>query len=67
MRGSGARSGIFVNDIYYVNELSVIQKAYDLMLWYIPTINRLPQSKFTRETRIAGLCTALSRNLFADG
>ncbi len=37
----------------HVNELSVIQKAYDLILWYIPIINRLPRDhKFALGDRI---------------
>lgn len=34
-------------------ELSVIQKTYDLILWYIPIINRLPRDhKFALGDRI---------------
>lgn len=35
-------------------ELPIIQKTYDLILWYIPIINRLPRDhKFTLGDRIA--------------
>ncbi|MDX2041923.1 MAG: diversity-generating retroelement protein Avd [Acidobacteriota bacterium] len=34
-------------------ELSVIQKSYDLILWYVPVVNRLPRDfKFTLGERI---------------
>ena len=36
-----------------MSELSVIQKTYDFIKWYIPILNRLPQShKFTLGERI---------------
>lgn len=27
-----------------MNELSIIQKTYDLIIWYVPIINRLPKT-----------------------
>ncbi|GGA02299.1 diversity-generating retroelement protein Avd [Okeania sp. KiyG1] len=31
-----------------MNELSIIQKTYDLIIWYVPIINRLPKThKYT--------------------
>ena len=31
-----------------MNELSIIQKTYDLIIWYIPIINKLPKThKYT--------------------
>jgi hypothetical protein len=34
-------------------ELSIIQKTYDLILWYVPVVNRLPREfKFTLGERI---------------
>ena len=40
-----------------MSELSIIQKTYDLVKWYIPILNRLPRShKFTLgERMITGL------------
>lgn len=36
-----------------MNELSIIQKTYDLIIWYIPIINRLPKThKYTIGDRI---------------
>jgi hypothetical protein len=36
-----------------MSELPVIQKTYDLIKWYVPILNRLPQShKFTLGERI---------------
>ncbi len=36
-------------------ELSVIQKAHDLILWYVPILNRLPRDqKFLLGDRIIG-------------
>jgi hypothetical protein len=35
-------------------ELPIIQKTYDLILWYVPVINRLPREfKFTLGERVA--------------
>ncbi len=34
-------------------ELPIIQKSYDLILWYVPVVNRLPRDyKFTLGERI---------------
>ncbi|NEQ73314.1 MAG: diversity-generating retroelement protein Avd [Okeania sp. SIO2C9] len=31
-----------------MNELSIIQKTYDLIIWYVPIINKLPKAhKYT--------------------
>ncbi len=31
-----------------MNELSIIQKTYDLIIWYVPIINKLPKThKYT--------------------
>nr|WP_318698040.1 MULTISPECIES: hypothetical protein [unclassified Roseofilum] len=40
-----------------MNELSIIQKTYDLIKWYVPILNRLPRThKFLLGDRmIAGL------------
>ena len=39
--------------LFQMSELSVIQKTYDFIKWYIPILNRLPQShKFTLGERI---------------
>ncbi len=36
-----------------MEELSIIQKTYDLIIWYVPILNRLPRShKFTLGDRI---------------
>jgi hypothetical protein len=36
-----------------MNELSVIQKTYDLIKWYVPILNRLPRNhRFTLAERI---------------
>lgn len=36
-----------------MKELSIIQKTYDLIKWYVPILNRLPKShKFTLGERI---------------
>jgi hypothetical protein len=36
-----------------MTELSIIQKTYDLIKWYVPILNRLPKShKFTLGERI---------------
>jgi hypothetical protein len=36
-----------------MNELPIIQKTYDLIMWYIPIINRLPRDhKFTLGDRM---------------
>ncbi|MDJ1178208.1 diversity-generating retroelement protein Avd [Roseofilum sp. BLCC_M91] len=36
-----------------MNELSIIQKTYDLIKWYVPILNRLPRShKFLLGERI---------------
>lgn len=38
-----------------MNELSIIQKTYDLIKWYVPILNRLPKShKFTLGDRMIG-------------
>lgn len=37
-------------------ELPIIQKTYDLILWYVPIINRLPRDhKFTLGDRIVAI------------
>ena len=36
-----------------MNELSIIQKTYDLIIWYVPIINRLPKThKYTIGDRL---------------
>lgn len=36
-----------------MSELSIIQKTYDLVKWYVPILNRLPRShKFTLGERM---------------
>ncbi|MDJ0713854.1 MAG: hypothetical protein QNJ54_06510 [Prochloraceae cyanobacterium] len=36
-----------------MKELSIVQKAYDLIKWYVPILNRLPKShKFALGDRI---------------
>lgn len=45
-------------------ELPIIQKTYDLILWYVPVINRLPRDfKFTLGERIATALYDLLDNL----
>lgn len=40
-------------DVQTVKELSIIQKTYDLIRWYVPIVNRLPKNhKFTLGDRI---------------
>ena len=37
------------------NELSIIQKSYDLIKWYVPILNRLPRShRFILGDRMIG-------------
>jgi hypothetical protein len=45
-------------------ELSVIQKAHDLILWYVPLLNRLPRDqKFALGDRIISNLYALLEGL----
>jgi hypothetical protein len=48
-------------------ELSVIQQTYDLILWYVPLLNRLPRDhKFALGDRLAGgLYTLLEELILA--
>ena len=47
-------------------ELPIIQKTYDLILWYVPVINRLPRDfKFTLGNRITEELYDLLDNLIA--
>lgn len=52
---------------YYMNELPIIQKTYDLIKWYVPILNRLPRNhKFLLGDRmIAGLYNLLEELLKA--
>jgi len=48
----------------HTNELPVIQKTYDLIKWYIPVINRLPNShKFGLGDKIVDVLYSLLENL----
>ncbi len=51
----------------YDNELPIIQKTYDLILWYVPLLNKLPRDhKFTLGDRISkGLYDLLENLLVA--
>jgi len=47
-----------------VKELSIIQKTYDLIQWYVPIVNRLPKNhKFTLGDRIINSLYNLLENL----
>ena len=50
-----------------MNELPIIQKTYDLILWYVPILNRLPRDhKFALGDRIvAGLYDFLEELILA--
>jgi len=50
-----------------MEELSIIQKTYDLIKWYVPILNRLPRNhKFTLGDRmIAGLYDLLEKLIIA--
>ncbi|MDJ1170359.1 diversity-generating retroelement protein Avd [Roseofilum sp. BLCC_M154] len=51
-----------------MNELSIIQKTYDLIKWYVPILNRLPRThKFLLGDRmIAGLYDLLETLIIAQ-
>jgi hypothetical protein len=51
----------------YNNELPIIQKTYDLIVWYVPLLNKLPRDhKFNLGDRIiSGLYTLLEELLVA--
>jgi hypothetical protein len=45
-------------------ELSIIQKTYDLIKWYVPILNRLPKNyKFALGDRITNLLYGLLEGL----
>jgi hypothetical protein len=45
---------VFWDNVKDMNELPVLQKAYDLVLWYIPILNHLPKTyKFNLGDRLA--------------
>jgi hypothetical protein len=45
---------VFWDNVKDMNELPILQKAYDLMLWYIPILNHLPKTyKFNLGDRLA--------------
>ncbi|MDB9519173.1 diversity-generating retroelement protein Avd [Roseofilum reptotaenium CS-1145] len=47
-----------------MNELSIIQKTYDLIKWYVPILNRLPRThKFLLGDRMIGGLYDLLENL----
>lgn len=47
-----------------MKELSIIQKTYDLIQWYVPIVNRLPKNhKFTLGDRIINSLYNLLENL----
>ena len=49
-----------------MNELPIIQKTYDLILWYVPILNRLPRDhKFTLGNRMITGLYDLLENLLA--
>ncbi|MCL6591480.1 MAG: diversity-generating retroelement protein Avd [Firmicutes bacterium] len=50
-----------------MNDLPIIQKTYDLIIWYIPILNRLPRDhKFLLGDRIGGnLYTLLEELILA--
>lgn len=50
-----------------ITDLPIIQKTYDLILWYVPILNRLPRDhKFALGDRIvAGLYTLLEELILA--
>lgn len=47
-----------------MNELSIIQKTYDLLKWYIPILNRLPKDfRFSLGSRMSDTLYGLLENL----
>ena len=49
-------------------DLPIIQKTYDLILWYVPILNRLPRDhKFALGDRIVGGLYSLPLTLVASG
>ena len=47
-----------------MSELSIIQKAYDLLKWYIPILNRLPKDfRFSLGSRMSDVLYGLLENL----
>ncbi|MGB2926087.1 MAG: diversity-generating retroelement protein Avd, partial [Limnothrix sp.] len=47
-----------------MNELSIIQKTYDLLKWYIPILNRLPKDfRFSLGSRMSNTLYGLLENL----
>lgn len=50
--------------IVAMSELSVIQKTYDLLKWYIPILNRLPKNfRFSLGSRMSDTLYGLLENL----
>lgn len=46
------------------NELPIIQRVYDLILWYVPRLNKLPRDhKFMLGDRIQGSLYGLLEGL----
>src|SRR5262245_50028129 len=55
-RGLVAKANVIAAHLLHMakqEELPIIQKTYDLILWYVPVVNRLPRDfKFTLGERI---------------
>ena len=51
-----------------MKDVAIVQKTYDLILWYVPILNRLPRDqKFALGNRmVAGLYDLLEELLFAQ-